>query len=66
MWFSIILNADVAGTDVLKRFELEIKALATLNQEEIATIHGIHRTDMAVLMQATGAICLDFQTNIFL
>ncbi len=45
-----VLNSDLAGTEVLKRFELEIKALGKLNHEEIATIHEIYRTDAAVLM----------------
>lgn len=45
-----LLHADVAQTDVMKRFQMEVKALAKLNHPEIATIHDVQITDDGVLL----------------
>ncbi|MEQ1870020.1 MAG: protein kinase [Vicinamibacterales bacterium] len=45
-----VLHADVADSDVMKRFQLEVKALAQLNDPDIATIHDVQVTGEGVLL----------------
>jgi serine/threonine-protein kinase len=44
------LNADLAETDILKRFRAEASILARLNHPEIATIYELYRSETELLM----------------
>lgn len=45
-----LLNADLAESEVMKRFQTEVKALARLNHPQIATIHDVQKTADGVLL----------------
>ena len=45
-----VLNPDLAGTEVMKRFRTEATALARLNHPAIATIHELFRSGGDLLM----------------
>ena len=45
-----VLRPEMADTDVVKRFEAEARALAALNQPEIAAIHEIQDTGTDLLI----------------
>ena len=56
-----ILNPDLAGTDVMKRFRTEATALARLNHPAIATVYQLFRagTDLLMVMEFVRGETLD-------